>query len=289
MKRGDTLTTAISLHSHKGGSGKTLVTINLASYLVRKGYRVALMDLDLSAPSLHTYAPGKLGEVKTLNDYLLHDTPVDQVFFDATYLIGNDVPGTLFMGLANIDGAAIAEVNQRDTDSLLNDLYLLMELVRNILPSDPWNVDYILIDTSPGLTTHAINGVAITDKVIMLLRLVNADVEGTRHFLDTLYQSVQPDTAIIVNQIADHILAAGGSYKIQSLIQNRIVNKISAGSVKLGGILPTDKEVISSEFDYAMEFLDTETPSPRPIHYKGEYGGSFSHKFGEIMKRILEE
>ena len=68
-------------------------------------------------------------------------------------------------------GDAIAEINQRDTDAMLEDLFTLMELVRVILPGDPFNVDYILIDTSPGLTTNAINGVAITDQVIMILRI----------------------------------------------------------------------------------------------------------------------
>ena len=77
---------SISLHSHKGGSGKTLVAMNLSAYLVQLGKRVALIDMDLTAPSLGTFVPNHTG--KTLNDYLLKRATPEEIFFDATDLIG---------------------------------------------------------------------------------------------------------------------------------------------------------------------------------------------------------
>jgi MinD-like ATPase involved in chromosome partitioning or flagellar assembly len=283
------LTKSISIHSHKGGSGKTLVAMNLAAHLAQNGQRVALMDMDLTAPSLGTYVPSYNG--KKINDYLLKGAEVNEIFYDATHVLGENVPGKLFMAFGDTSGTAIAETNMRDNDALLNDLYLLMELVRNKLAADPWNVDYVIIDTSPGLTTHAINGVAITDHVIMLLRLVNADLGGTKHFLQTLYQSVKPKVSLIVNQIAEHILAEGGKEKIERLVDHQIISTMDDGDIKLAGIIATDKDVITSEVNFAMESmdLDTNTERPRPIHVINPTTQNFTKSFMETIRGILDE
>ncbi|RLI20450.1 ParA family protein, partial [Candidatus Bathyarchaeota archaeon] len=44
----------IAVHSYKGGTGKTILSINLAAALVKHGKKVCLMDLDFRAPSLST-------------------------------------------------------------------------------------------------------------------------------------------------------------------------------------------------------------------------------------------
>lgn len=280
------MATSIAFHSHKGGSGKTLFAMNFAAYLAKIGKRVAVLDLDLSAPSLGTYFPGHTG--KKINNYLLDQTPPSEVFFDATNIIGENVDGKLFMALADDSAEAIAKINQRDMDALLNDLFMLMELVRNVLPEDPFNVDYVIIDTSPGLTTHAINGVAITDHVVLLLRLVNADVEGTKHFLETLYKTVQPRASLIINQIAEHIIAEGGREKISSLVNSQIINRITAGKVELAGILGTDKQIITNEFNFAMEAMTRVDKAPRPIHFLNPNSQAFADKFANIAKGLLD-
>ena len=49
------MASCIAFHSYKGGTGKTTIAANLASLLAKKGYRVFLLDLDVYAPSLHSY------------------------------------------------------------------------------------------------------------------------------------------------------------------------------------------------------------------------------------------
>ncbi len=43
----------ISFYSYKGGAGRTLAVVNVARFLARFGYCVAVIDLDLEAPGLH--------------------------------------------------------------------------------------------------------------------------------------------------------------------------------------------------------------------------------------------
>lgn len=49
------MTKSIAFHSYKGGTGKTTISANFAASLAKKGYRVCLLDLDVYAPSLHSY------------------------------------------------------------------------------------------------------------------------------------------------------------------------------------------------------------------------------------------
>ncbi|MCX6644506.1 MAG: P-loop NTPase, partial [Candidatus Bathyarchaeota archaeon] len=42
----------IAVHSYKGGTGKTLLSVNLAATLAKNGKKVCIFDLDFRAPSL---------------------------------------------------------------------------------------------------------------------------------------------------------------------------------------------------------------------------------------------
>ena len=43
----------VAFHSYKGGTGKTLFSINLATTYANRGKKICLFDLDFRAPSLH--------------------------------------------------------------------------------------------------------------------------------------------------------------------------------------------------------------------------------------------
>ena len=61
-----------TLHSYKGGTGKTTLGANLAAILAKKGCDVAILDLDFQAPSLHTLF-GLSAGTRYLNDYLTEE------------------------------------------------------------------------------------------------------------------------------------------------------------------------------------------------------------------------
>ena len=134
----------ITVHSLRGGTGKTLVSMNLAAYLVKMGYRVFIIDMDLGAPSLQTYVKN-LPE-KTINDYFSDSESLDKIFFDATELAGTNVTGKLYMALANFKGSFISKLAETDKQKSMEELYKLINLVKEILPQDPWNADFIILD-----------------------------------------------------------------------------------------------------------------------------------------------
>jgi len=277
---------SFTIHSHKGGTGKTMVTMNMAAYLVKKGKRVAVLDLDLNAPSMQTYAPKR--DELMINDMFLNNADPENVFFDATHLVGENVPGKLFLALADISADVISQMGQRGKDDLLKDLYILMGLIRNKLPGDPWNADYILIDTPPGLSTLSINGVAATEQLILLLRVVNADIEGTRHFLTTIHKALRPKTHIIVNQVPGKFVDAGGAEKTAELIHKRIIEPLGRGNIEFNGIIKTNDELINNELNYAFNFIESQDPNlARPIHVLDDTNESFQINFNKIAEEVL--
>ena len=61
----------ISIHSFRGGTGKSNVTANLAALLAVEGQRVGVVDTDIQSPGIHVLF-GLRGDDIThaLNDYL---------------------------------------------------------------------------------------------------------------------------------------------------------------------------------------------------------------------------
>lgn len=280
------MVTSFAIHSHKGGTGKTLITMNLAALLVKRGKKVVVLDLDLYAPSLQSYAPNR--NELTINDMFLNNADVEDVVFDATYLIGEDVPGKLYLGLADISGEVISQMGQRDKDALLKDLYVLMGLIRNKLPSDPWNADYILLDTPPGLSTTSINGVAATEQLVLILKIVNADIEGTRHFLTIIHKALRPKTHILVNQVPADFVDETGIQKTHHLIEKRIMQPIDSDNISFAGIIGTDDNLIRKELEYAFDDMENiDEFRPRPIHLIDPSNINFARNFEKIADNIL--
>jgi MinD-like ATPase involved in chromosome partitioning or flagellar assembly len=100
----------IALHSYKGGTGKTLLSVNLATLFAKMGKKVCLLDLDLRAPSIHSSF--KNGTEYWVNDYLSKACKIEKVLSDCT---SQDMAkGKLFVGLANPSIEAIREMESKD-------------------------------------------------------------------------------------------------------------------------------------------------------------------------------
>ena len=280
---------AISVHSHKGGTGKTMVSINLAAEFVRRGYNVALIDLDLGAPSLQTYAPNH--PENTINDYFLENASLDQIIFDATYLL-KDYTGDkkFYLALASIDTEKISAIQHREKQAQLNDLYLLMKLVRNKLSNNPWKVDIVILDTSPGISTGSINSIAASNSLVVLMKLVNGDLEGTREMLKTLNETLNLDTTLLINQIPPVFEEFGGEDSIHRVIQEDLIDKIeNSKKIKIGPIIPTSDDILKIETRYALSTIVENQKKARPIQILESPNSMFAQKIREYCDKIVQE
>jgi chromosome partitioning protein len=203
---------SIAFHSYKGGTGKTTIAANMAALLAKKGYRVFLIDLDVYAPSLHTYF--EMEPKKWLNDFLNGPAEIRDVLMDLTPKIinthdnnNNTVNGKLYVCFCNPNKE---EVNKLDysgkQDSsrihLVRRLILLREEI--ILKYD---ADYIIIDTSPGIRYWSINALGIADTLFLTLKMGSLDFEGTKKMARDIYRSFSKFGAksyLVLNRMAGY-------------------------------------------------------------------------------------
>ena len=120
----------IAVHSYKGGTGKTLMSTNLAAIYAMNKHKVALFDMDFRAPSLH--AIFKVNTVKYwLNDYLNGVCNIENVIVKCP----NKVSDNLYLALANPSTEAIREMAAKDRKWEMKALGRLLSL-RNTLLND---------------------------------------------------------------------------------------------------------------------------------------------------------
>jgi septum site-determining protein MinD len=204
----------IAVHSYKGGTGKTIISINLAATLAKRGKKVCLLDLDFRAPSIATLL--KIENVNYwLNDYLNGTCEIDKVLLDLSDKIKNN--GKFFVGFANPATEAIRDMTAKDRKWEMRALGRLLAL-RNSLLNDR-GLDYLIFDTSPGLQYSSINAIVSADMVIVATTFDRSDVDGTKRMLKELYELFEKKTEIVLNKVLNDITLRSGKEEVQAKIK----------------------------------------------------------------------
>lgn len=187
---------AITVHSHKGGTGKTLVAANLAAIYAKNGHNVCLLDFDLRAPSQHILF--KTTPKYWLNDFLEGICDIRSAITDLSEKYGSK--GKFFVGFANPSSKAIREM-------MIKDRRWEMEALKRMIKAkdmlyDDLKVDYLIFDTSPGIYYSSINAIACSDVVLLVMKMDEFDIEGTQELISGIYDALgRKKTGIIVNRI----------------------------------------------------------------------------------------
>ncbi len=188
----------IAVHSYKGGTGKTLMSTNLAAIYAMNKYKVALFDMDFRAPSLH--AIFKVNSTKYwLNDYLNGICNIKNVIVKCSNKSANKSGDNLYLALANPSTEAIREMAAKDRKWEMKALGRLLSL-RNTLLNE-LDFDYLIMDTSPGLQYSSINAIVSADTVVVVTTMDISDIQGTQRMIRELYDLFEKKTGIIVNKV----------------------------------------------------------------------------------------
>jgi septum site-determining protein MinD len=188
----------ITFHSCKGGTGKTLLSLNLTAILAKLGKKVCLLDLDLRAPSLYSILKVKKNEY-WMNDYLNSACEISEVIIDLSSRISGN--GRFYSALANPATKAIREVCAKGSKWEMEALRKLLSLRHTLLKDRKF--DYLVFDTSPGLQYSAINALVAADFVIVATTGDRSDVDGTQRMLRELYDAFRKKTGLVINKILD--------------------------------------------------------------------------------------
>jgi MinD-like ATPase involved in chromosome partitioning or flagellar assembly len=226
------MTKIIAVHSYKGGTGKTLFSVNLAATLAKSGKKVAIFDLDFRAPSLSVIL--KVENIEGwFNDYLNNTSEIGKVLVDVGGRIART--GKFYASLANPATEAIRDISSKDKKWEMRALGRLLSL-RELLKDD---FDYLIFDTSPGLQYSSINAIVAADFVVVATTADRSDVDGTKRMLSELYNLFEKKTGLVLNKVLDTSATAR---------KTEMQTKIKADyQVPLLGIVPCFCEILRAE------------------------------------------
>lgn len=185
----------ISIHSFRGGTGKSNTTANIATLLAVSGQRVGVVDTDISSPGIHVLFGVNADELGfTLNDYLWGKCGIDQAAHDVTAQLGQPIKGKVYLIPSSMKPGEISRVLKEGYDvGLLNDGFSKV--------IDDLKLDTLLIDTHPGLNEETLLSIAISDVLVIIMRPDSQDYQGTSVTVDVARKLGVPRLLMVINKV----------------------------------------------------------------------------------------
>ena len=187
----------ISVHSFRGGTGKSNLSANLAVSLAMGGNKVAIFDTDLASPGVHVLFDfhASTGDL-LLNDFLQSDVPIKKCVHEVTPKSVRAAKGHIWLAPASMESDKIAKILREGyVVEKLNDA--LFGLV------DDLNLDYVIVDTHPGINEETLLSAAISDALIMVMRPDTQDYLGTAVAIEVAERLDVPQINLVVNKLPE--------------------------------------------------------------------------------------
>jgi len=189
----------ISVHSFRGGTGKSNLVANMATSLAMLGHRVGIVDTDIQSPGVHMmFGMDEQPVQRTLNDYLWSRTSIEDAAFALDQLDDPQRPFLkdlkLWLVPSSLQPNDIAKVLREGYDvNLLQQGF--HRLVRSL------NLDYLIIDTHPGLDEETLLAIAMSNTLLLTLRTDKQDKLGTAVTIDIAQRLEVPKIRLVVNYV----------------------------------------------------------------------------------------
>ncbi|MBL7177697.1 MAG: MinD/ParA family protein [Desulfobacteraceae bacterium] len=185
----------ISIHSFRGGTGKSNTTANMAALLAMDGLRVGVVDTDIQSPGIHVLFGLDTREIQySLNDYLWGKCEIDKAAYDVNPNLEIALPGKIFLIPSSIRAGDIARVLQYgyDVNLLREGFYKLIKELE---------LDVLMVDTHPGLNEETLLSIAISDVLVVILRPDQQDYQGTGVTIEVSRELEVPQMFLVVNKV----------------------------------------------------------------------------------------
>lgn len=161
----------ISVINHKGGTGKTSISVNLAAALAFSGYKVLLIDLTSQASaSFH------LGVARSELPPSIAD-----VLFDRSAL-ANVIRQTNISGLDLVTGGW----ELAHSDSILAAIHERENGITKAIKSISADYNFIICDCAPSLSTLSVNALAASDYYLIPITPQYLALEGLISLLEAI-------------------------------------------------------------------------------------------------------
>lgn len=209
----------IAVHSFKGGTGKSTVAANLAVLLALEGRRVGVLDLDLAGPGLHVLFEMKPDEIKyTLNDYFLGTCAAGDIAIELASKLGIKKGGSLVFVPASFKAEDIVKVLSKGYE---------IGMFRNAIDliSKMYNLDYMIIDTHPGVDKSTLVSMGVCDINIIITRMDSQDIFGTGVMMEVIRVLDKPQM-LIANMIPPGVDKEKVKVRLETLFGTNVITAI---------------------------------------------------------------
>jgi MinD-like ATPase involved in chromosome partitioning or flagellar assembly len=185
----------ISVHSFRGGTGKSNTTANVATLLAAEGRQVGVVDLDIQSPGIHVIFGFDQDQAMkhSLNDYLWGECELRAAAHDVTPGTDGQLAGRVWLVPSSMRPADIARVMHEGYD-----VNQLNEGFRKLV--DDLSLDVLLLDTHPGINEETLLSIAMSSTLVIVLRPDQQDYEGTRVTVAVARKLGVPRMMLVVNK-----------------------------------------------------------------------------------------
>jgi MinD-like ATPase involved in chromosome partitioning or flagellar assembly len=218
----------ISIHSFRGGTGKSNTTANITGVLASQGLRVGVVDTDIQSPGIHIlFGLNDTQKGYSLNDYLWGKCEIKQAAHDVTGNLGVPIKGKVFLIPSSIKIGEISRVLREGYDpGLLNDGY--HQIIEDL------KLDVLMIDTHPGLNEETLLSIAVSDVLGIIMRPDQQDYQGTSVTVEVARKLDVTRLLMIVNKVP----AAFDTAEVKARVEKTYNCEVAA-------VLPHSDEMMS--------------------------------------------
>lgn len=190
----------ISVHSFRGGTGKSNTTANVSVAVAQRGYRVGVIDTDVNSPGIHILFGLEEADMdKALNDYLWGLCAIEETAYNVSQRLTTgtgeiaSIKGHIYLVPSSIKAGEITRILRDGYDpGVLSDGF--QALIDNL------NLDFLFIDTHPGLNEETLLSIAVSNALIIVMRPDKQDFQGTAVTVEIARKLDMPNMALLVNK-----------------------------------------------------------------------------------------
>lgn len=247
----------VSIHSYRGGTGKSNFTANLATTIAQQGHRVGVVDTDVPSPGIHNLfglEPEQTNQ--TLNNYLWGESTIEEAAYDVSANVGIAGEGQLYLVPSSVKADNIARILKDGYDvKLMNDGF--RSLVKAL------QLDYLFIDTHPGLSKETFLSIAISHVLVLILRPDKQDYQGTAVTIDVARQLNVRQMLLAINKAYSKLNLDALKQKVEETYSETVA-----------GVFPLSEDIVqlASEGVFCVRYPE------HPV----------SQEFQKVAQRIAE-
>jgi septum site-determining protein MinD len=231
----------ISIHSFRGGTGKSNMAANVATLLAAAGQRIGVVDTDIQSPGIHVlFGMNQETMSRSLNDYLWGRCEIAAAAYDVTASLDEGLAGRVFLIPSSSNPSDIARVMHDGYDvALLNDGF--RNLIRDL------ELDALIIDTHPGLNEETLLSIAVCEALAIVMRPDQQDYEGTSVAVSVARKLSVPRMVLVVNNTPTAFDFADVKERVETTYE-----------CEVAAVLPHSEElmILSSGGVFALRYPD---------------------------------